>query len=192
MSFQVVYPLNICLSCLSVCLSVCLSCLSLSPSADPFASADCLSTLLFCLDDYLSALSNIWLSLWLTIWVTDRQTYPKLSRLTFNLNLSWAVRSYISIFIHLRRRRYQQLLNLNHCIMQFQGFDWLIAAMVYEPLYHARETATIKLSSNCSCKAKSATSSNIPWFFFFNKTINPLALVGYEMISNARSWNEAT
>ena len=45
--------------------------------------------------------------------------------------------------------------------MQFQGFDWLIAAMVYEPLYHAREIGTIKLSSGCSCKAKSARPSNI-------------------------------
>ena len=36
-----------------------------------------------------------------------------------------------------------------------------LASMVYEPLYHAQETETIKLSSNCSCKAKSARSSNI-------------------------------
>ena len=40
--------------------------------------------------------------------------------------------------------------------MQFEGFDWLIAAMVYELLYHAQEKATIKLSSACSCKAKLA------------------------------------
>ena len=34
--------------------------------------------------------------------------------------------------------------------MHFQGFDWLIlAAMVYEPLYHAQEKASIKLSSGC-------------------------------------------
>ena len=48
--------------------------------------------------------------------------------------------------------------------MQFQGFDWLIADMVYEPLYslyHAQEIATIKLSSGCSCKAKLVRSSNI-------------------------------
>ena len=38
-----------------------------------------------------------------------------------------------------------------------------LAAMVYEPLYHAREIATIKLSSGCSCKAKSARSSNNFW-----------------------------
>ena len=36
-----------------------------------------------------------------------------------------------------------------------------LAAMVYEPLYHAREIATIKLCSDCSCKAKSASSSNV-------------------------------
>ena len=41
-------------------------------------------------------------------------------------------------------------------------FDLIgLAAMVYEPLYHAREIETIKLSSNCSCKAKSAKSSNL-------------------------------
>ena len=38
--------------------------------------------------------------------------------------------------------------------MQFEGFDWL-TAMVYEPLYHGREMATIKLSAGCSCTAKS-------------------------------------
>ena len=52
--------------------------------------------------------------------------------------------------------------------------------MVYEPLYHVREIATIKLSSGCSSKAKSAKSSNISWLFV--KTIILLALVGYEMI----------
>ena len=37
-----------------------------------------------------------------------------------------------------------------------------LAAMVYELLYHAREIVDIKLlSSGCSCKAKSARSSNI-------------------------------
>ena len=69
--------------------------------------------------------------------------------------------------------------------MLLQNFDWLsihgisamiknwiiiqcnsrdlngLVAMVYEPLYHAREIATIKLSSGCSCKAKSVRSSNI-------------------------------
>ena len=54
--------------------------------------------------------------------------------------------------------------------------------MVYEPLYHAREIAAIiKLSSGCSCKAKSARSRNIS-LIVFNKTIIPLALLGYEMI----------
>ena len=53
--------------------------------------------------------------------------------------------------------------------------------MVYEPLYHAQEIAAIKLSSGGFPKAKSARSSNIS-LLFFNKTIIPLALVGYEMI----------
>ena len=58
--------------------------------------------------------------------------------------------------------------------------------MVYEPLYHARERATIKFSSGSSCKAKSVTCSKKPWFFFFNKIIIPRALVGYEMIKARR------
>ena len=49
-----------------------------------------------------------------------------------------------------------------------------LVTMVYEPLYHAREIETIKLSSGCSCKAKSARSGNIS---FYNKIIIPLALV---------------
>ena len=36
-----------------------------------------------------------------------------------------------------------------------------LAVMAYKPLYHSREIATIKLSSGCSWKAKSAKSSNI-------------------------------
>ena len=67
--------------------------------------------------------------------------------------------------------------------------NWIIArdligsaAIVYEPLYHARENATIKLSSGCSCKAKSVGSSNIFFRLFLIKTIVPLALVGYQMI----------
>ena len=36
-----------------------------------------------------------------------------------------------------------------------------LAAMVYEPLYHARGMATIKLSSGHSCKTKSTKSRNI-------------------------------
>ena len=76
--------------------------------------------------------------------------------------------------------------------------------MAYGPLYHGREMATIKLSAGCSCTAKSVTDLTI-FLDCFNKTIIPLALVGYEMIiansalraslaiyhliSNARSWN---
>ena len=41
--------------------------------------------------------------------------------------------------------------------------------------------ASIKLPSGCSKQAKSAKSSN-SWMIF-NKTIIPLALVGYEMIT---------
>ena len=36
-----------------------------------------------------------------------------------------------------------------------------LAAMKYEPLYHAQEIASIELSSGCSYKAKSVRSSNI-------------------------------
>ena len=81
-----------------------------------------------------------------------------------------------------------------------------LAAMVYESLYHTREMVTIKLPSGCSNKAKSAKFSNTMYLLMiFNKTIIPLALVGYEMnkanlalraslaiyhlISNARSWS---
>ena len=58
--------------------------------------------------------------------------------------------------------------------------------MVSESLYHAREMVTIKLSSVCSFKAKSAGSRTISWLFF-NKTIMPVALVGYEMIITSYS-----
>ena len=51
-------------------------------------------------------------------------------------------------------------LKLDHCIMQSRDLIGL-AAMVYEPLYHVREIATIKLSSDCYCKAKPARSCNI-------------------------------
>ena len=49
-----------------------------------------------------------------------------------------------------------------------------------------RQIATIKLSSGCSCKAKSAISSNISspfffFFFFFNKTVIPLPSWGPEV-----------
>ena len=58
--------------------------------------------------------------------------------------------------------------------MQLQGFDWLWA------LYHAREEATI----NCFLVAleKEISKANQYYLIIFNKTIIPLALVGYEMI----------
>ena len=73
--------------------------------------------------------------------------------------------------------------------------------MVYEPLYHAREVATI----NCFLAALEKEISDAYQYYLivFNKTI--LALVGYEMIiansvlraslaiyhliSNKREWN---
>ena len=36
--------------------------------------------------------------------------------------------------------------------------------MVYEPLYHAQEIETIKLSSASSCKVKSARSTAVAMF----------------------------
>ena len=63
---------------------------------------------------------------------------------------------------------YFSLLKLDHCIIN--SIDLIgLAAMVYEPLYHAREIETIKLSSKCSCKAKSAKSSNISWLFLIKQ-----------------------
>ena len=77
------------------------------------------------------------------------------------------------------------------------------AAMVYEPLYHAQEVATI----NCFLVALENEISKAYQYYLivFNKTIIPLALVGYEMIiansalraslaiyhliSDVRSWN---
>ena len=44
-----------------------------------------------------------------------------------------------------------------------------LAAMLYKPLYHAREIETIKLSSGCSWKAKSVRSNNISWLFLIEK-----------------------
>ena len=44
-----------------------------------------------------------------------------------------------------------------------------LAAMAYEPLYHAREKATIKLSSCWSFETKSARPSNIPWLFLMKQ-----------------------
>ena len=40
-----------------------------------------------------------------------------------------------------------------------------LAAMVYEPLYHAQEIATIELCSGCFCKAKSARYSTTSYCF---------------------------
>ena len=52
--------------------------------------------------------------------------------------------------------------------------------MVYQPLYHAREIATI----NCFLVAleKEISEAYRQYFIVFIKTIIPLALVGYEMI----------
>ena len=52
--------------------------------------------------------------------------------------------------------------------------------MVYEPLYHAREIATINCFLVVLGKEISKAYKN--YFIVFNKTIIPLAPVGYEMI----------
>ena len=44
-----------------------------------------------------------------------------------------------------------------------------LAAMVYEPSYHAQEIATIKLSTDGSCKSKSARSSNVAGLFLIKQ-----------------------
>ena len=65
--------------------------------------------------------------------------------------------------------------------MQFQGFDWLSGHGINEPLYHAREVATI----NCFLVALEKEIRKAYQYYLinvFNKTIIPLALVGYEMI----------
>ena len=50
---------------------------------------------------------------------------------------------------------YKLLTYVNWIIAQRNFTDLIaLAIMVYEPLYHAREIATIKLASGCSCKAK--------------------------------------
>ena len=46
--------------------------------------------------------------------------------------------------------------------------------MVYEPLYHAREIATTKWSSSCSCKAKSVRSIDLSIFFLFSQNLSPI------------------
>ena len=53
--------------------------------------------------------------------------------------------------------------------------------MVYQPLHHAREIATMKLFSGFSCKAKSARSNKISLMFLIKKIL--VGLVGYEMIT---------
>ena len=96
----------------------------------------------------------------------------------------------------------RELLRTGSLCNALQGFDWLNRHI--EPLYHARETATIKLSSGCFFQSP---LSKIQQYVLvgLNKIIIPLWLVGYEMIvansalraslaiyhliSNARSWN---
>ena len=46
-----------------------------------------------------------------------------------------------------------------------------LVTIVYEPLYQAQEIATIKLCSGCSCKAKSARSSNISRLLLFHSRL---------------------
>ena len=62
-----------------------------------------------------------------------------------------------------------------------------LAAMVYEPLYHAREVATI----NCFLVAleKEISKGYQYYLIVFNETIIRVALVGYEMMiaNSARS-----
>ena len=65
--------------------------------------------------------------------------------------------------------------------MQVTSPIFFVIFLIFLPLYHAREIAAIKLSSGCSCKAKSARSSNISYLFLVKQFI-PLALVGYEMV----------
>ena len=59
--------------------------------------------------------------------------------------------------------------------------------MLFEPLYHAREIATINLSCGCHWKAKLARTTKY-CFYFFNNTIIPLILVGHGMIAPTRRY----
>ena len=59
-----------------------------------------------------------------------------------------------------------------------------LAAMVYEPLYNAREVVAIKLSFGCSYKMKSIRYSERIFLGCVIRTIIPLTLVGYEMIDS--------
>ena len=50
---------------------------------------------------------------------------------------------------------------LDHCVKYLYSRDLIgLAVMVYEPVYDAREIVNVKLSSGCSCKAKSARFSS--------------------------------
>ena len=76
---------------------------------------------------------------------------------------------------------YRLLSKRDHCITQFQGIDWLSDNMAYEPLYHARKIATVKLCFGSFLQSKvSKIKQNV--LIVFNKTIIPLAVVGYELI----------
>ena len=72
--------------------------------------------------------------------------------------------------------------------MQFESFDWLSHhGTVYEPLYHmAKPEVTCTSSFCCFFILKNKVSTLIDLYrcfvAFFNKTIIPLTLVGYEMI----------
>ena len=68
--------------------------------------------------------------------------------------------------------------------MQFQGFDWY---MVYGPLYHAQEVATIKLSFGSSCIVKSARSVGCE--MIIANLVLHISLTIYHLLSNMRLWN---
>ena len=67
---------------------------------------------------------------------------------------------------------YDFAIETQHCRVLLVIKNWIIGklnsrdliglvSMGYEPLYHAREIAAIKLFSGCSCKVKSAISSSL-------------------------------
>ena len=64
--------------------------------------------------------------------------------------------------------------------MQFQGFGWLSSHGICQPLYHAQEKVTIKLSSRsaCSYKVKSARCNNISQCFLIKINYSTHANVG--------------
>ena len=63
-----------------------------------------------------------------------------------------------------------------------------LAIMVYEPLYHALQTITVRVCSKLKTSWKSFAftikvgNSSRNFVGVFNKTVIPLALVGYEII----------